>query len=231
MKDNWPEFENTFGIAPGSKGKLLSDLFLRNIWTQSYRLTSRQTEELFCDLLGLRLFGEGFIYSFIYLIAPNLGDRAMHYPSLAARVRTLLQGATEFQTDTPTDLAKYFSDPPSRLSKHEAFILKMADAASEAMIQKLIAAIGAHVTTCNLLFSSNRERDRILQHFHALCPPSEVKTMADIINAGWKLRLDWKPWDQFGFEPNNRNEILNDLVFKTMEVMEFESKVYGSRAC
>ena len=53
--------------------------------------------------------------------------------------------------------------------------------------------------------------------------------MADIINAGWMLRLDWKPWEEFSFDPNNRNEILNDLVFKTMEVMEFESKVNRGR--
>ncbi len=230
-EDNWPEFENTFGIAPGAKGKLLSDLFLRNIWTQSYRLASRQTEELFCDLFGLRLFGEGFIYSFIYLIAPNLGDRAPYYPSLASRIKALLHGSNDFQVEAPANLATYFSDPAKQLSKPEAFILKMADASSEAMVTKLISAIGTLVTDCGLVLSTNQERSRILKHFQALCPPSEVKTMADIINAGWQLRLDWSPWEQFGFDPSNRNEVLNDLVFKTMEVMEFESKVFRKQSC
>jgi hypothetical protein len=81
------------------------------------RLSSRQTEELFCDLLGLRLFGEGFIYSFIYLIAPNLGDRSPDYPSLTARVKALLQGSNEFQVDAPLGLASYFSDPPKRIGR------------------------------------------------------------------------------------------------------------------
>jgi hypothetical protein len=82
---NWKEFQNTFSVSNAPED-LLADLFLRNIWTQSYKLAVRQVEELFCDTIGLRLFGESFLYSFIYLIAPNIGDRVPHYPALAARV-------------------------------------------------------------------------------------------------------------------------------------------------
>jgi hypothetical protein len=73
-------------------GELLQNLFLRSIWYESFKLASRQAEELFCDLLGLRLFGEGFLYSFIYVISPHLGDRVPHYPPLAARVSVLIKG-------------------------------------------------------------------------------------------------------------------------------------------
>lgn len=94
-----------------------------------------------------------------------------------------------------------------------------------------ISAVNKHVTDSKLDLPSNEERDRILLHFSALCPPSDIKTMADVINAGWKLRLDWKPWDGFEFDEDVKHDILNDLVFKSMEVLEFETKVGKKIPC
>jgi hypothetical protein len=50
-----------------------------------------------------------------------------------------------------------------------------------------------------------------------------VKSLGDVVNAGWKIRLDWTLWSDFEFSDQARIEILNDLIFKTMEVSEFES--------
>lgn len=222
-QQNWTDFQKFFGVK-GPASSLTTDLFLRNIWTQSYRLAERQTEELFCDLLGLKLFGEGFIYSFIYLISPTLGDRAPFYPSMEARVQTLLLGSKSFAIDAPPDLADFFVDPRKRLSDQERFVLKMADNASDSMVRSLIVAVERLVTDSKMALPKSSERDRILQHFHALCPPSEIATMADIINAGWKLRRDWQAWDAYGIASEDKNDVLNDLVFKSMEVLEYEKK-------
>lgn len=222
-QQNWIDFQKIFGVtSPASS--LTTDLFLRNIWTQSYRLAERQTEELFCDLLGLKLFGEGFIYSFIYLISPTLGDRAPFYPTMEARVQTLLLGSKNFAIDAPSDLADFFVDPRKRLSDQERFVLQMADNASNAMVNSLIVAVESLVDASKMALPKASERDRILQHFHALCPPSEITTLADIINAGWKLRRDWRAWDAYGIPLEDKNDVLNDLVFKSMEVLEYEKK-------
>jgi hypothetical protein len=71
---DWSNFQKVFKVIY-DPGELLQNLFLRSIWFGSFKLASRQAEELFCDLLGLRLFGEGFLYSFMYVISPHLGDR------------------------------------------------------------------------------------------------------------------------------------------------------------
>ena len=220
---HWSDFQKAFGTAAPHTA-LLTDLFLRNIWTQSYRLAERQTEELFCDLLGLKIFGECIVYSFIYLISPSLGDRAPFYPTMEARVRTLLEGAKRFAIDAPPNLSDFFFDPRKRLSHQERFVLNMADAASDAMASRLITAVEDIVRDCKMVVPTNAERDRILQHFNALCPPSDIATMADVINAGWKLRRDWKAWDSYAFSADDRNDVLNDLVFKSMEVLEYEKK-------
>jgi hypothetical protein len=222
--NNWSDFQKAFEIqAPPET--LLTDLFLRGIWTQSFRWADRQAEELFCDILGLRLFGEGFIYSFIYLIAPSLGDRANHYPSLATRAEALAQACDKFATDAPPDFGAYFVDPNKRLPNRESFILKMADTASANLIPKLLDAVEIHVASTSFVLSSDAERDRIVKHFCALSPASGIKSLGDIINAGWKIRLDWALWDKFGFSEKVKIDVLNDLVYKTMEVMEFESKM------
>lgn len=223
-QDNWPEFQRIFGTAE-PKEKLLNDLFLRGIWTRSYRLAERHVEELFCDLLGLRLFGESFIYSFIYLLAPNFGDRAPHYPLLAARVDALMKGCVKFGIQPPKDFGAYFSDSVKRLPDVDSFILRMADNSSDALIPKIVDAVDDHIRNVGLPLSSDHERDRIVKHFCELSPASKIKSIADVVNAGWHIRLNWSLWDKFDFRPEERLDILNDLVFKTMEVSEFESRM------
>jgi len=83
-QSNWAVFEKIFKTGKSSND-LTTDLFLRNIWFQSYKLAVRQVEEIFCDILGLAIFGESFHYSMLYLISPNVGDRAPHYPRLSSR--------------------------------------------------------------------------------------------------------------------------------------------------
>ena len=63
-------------------------MLLISYWTPASNLALSQTEEVFCDFLGVRLFGECFLNSFEYLIAPNVG-RARHpsYPEIAKRAQ------------------------------------------------------------------------------------------------------------------------------------------------
>ena len=101
-------------------------------------------------------------------------------------------------------------------------MLFRSDAASNALATNLIVAVEAHIASTTMNLPTNAERDRIVKHFCALSPASDVKSLGDIINAGWKIRLDWDLWGDFGFNQTTKAEILNDLVFKTMEVSEFE---------
>lgn len=222
-QNSWSEFQQLFDVQT-KPADLLSDLFLRSIWARSYRLATRQIEELFCDIIGLRLFGESYLYSFIYLIAPHTGERAAYYPSLGSRVTALESAARAFGITEPPAFSGYFIDLPKRLQANEAFCLRMADQASTAMIEDLIAAVSGHVARTGLALPSDAERDRIVKQFCALSPAASTTSIGDTINAGWAIRLNWAHWKNFNFREDTRLEILNDLVFKTMEVMEFESR-------
>jgi hypothetical protein len=227
---DWENFKRTFKIIH-DPSELLQDLFLRRIWVQSFKLAFRQAEELFCDLLGLRLFGEGFLYSFMYVICPHLGDRVPHYPPLVTRVNTLANGCSAFGIDLLADFKSYFSEPGrSNLSSEEDFIVKMADVAVDALAQDLVKCVGRHITATGPKLPSNAERDRIAKQFISLSPASQANSLADIINAGWQIRLNPTSWEAFDFDEATGRAILNDLVYKTVEVLEYETRV-GIASC
>jgi hypothetical protein len=82
-KEKWTRFRKAFDPSPVDSNSLETDLFLRGIWGQSYRLAQRQLEEVFCDYVGIYVFGQSFLHSFRYLIAPSLGYyRSENYPRL-----------------------------------------------------------------------------------------------------------------------------------------------------
>jgi hypothetical protein len=131
---NWAEFDKLFEPKKDST-HLLTDLFLQKIWAQSLKLASRQLEELFCDLFGLAIFGEGFLYSFLYVLSPNLGPRVDIYPTLERRTKVLIDGARRFAFDIPANFGSYFSEESPSLDLKESFILRMADAVGSEIVR------------------------------------------------------------------------------------------------
>ena len=221
---NWSEFKQTYSInAPPER--LIQDLFLQSILARSIKLGVRQIEELFCDLFGLYLFREGFLYAFAYILSPNLGERVLYYPKLAVRIGALKAGCGRFGTTWPANFKSFFQEPSRRLGKKEEFVVRMADAASESLVKDVLDSVGNYSSAQNLPMASDSERDRIAHQFRSLSPASSAKTLADIINAGWAMRLDTSAWASYSFSDEAARRVLNNLVFKTVEVMEFERRV------
>ena len=223
-KANWSEFQSTFNMNE-KYDHILTNLFLRSIWSQSYRLAQRQIEELFCDILGLAIFGEGFLYSFIYVLSPNLGDRAPHYPPLNQRIQALKSAATKFSIGVPPNFDTYFSEPQGRLPTPDAFVLKMADNACASLISAIVDSADNIASMPGAFRPNDQERDRIAQHFCSLSPAPDPAGLADIINAGWYIRLNPECWERFEFSEPKASTVLNDLVFKTIEVLEYRTRV------
>jgi hypothetical protein len=163
---NWLEFQKAFDVTE-PPDQILANLFLRSIWSQSYRLAERQLEELFCDVLGLAIFGESFLYAFIYVLTPNLGDRVPHYPALSRRIETLERASQKLSIEVPKDFASYFSEMSSAKSARDAFVLRMADNACGACLKNMIDVADNHVRSSGVMRPQQVERDRIAKHFAA----------------------------------------------------------------
>jgi hypothetical protein len=219
--NNWNRFEHLFG--PADKTKLLTDLILRPKWVLSYRIAQRQIEEIFCDVLGVRLFGEGFLYSFLYLIAPNLGGlRSTVYPKLNTRAKFLVESAKEFKFDVPEKFEDFFTEKSKKLPEVDEYIVAMADEAVGNLFPRVVEAIKDYCNQKTIPVPSNESRDSIAQSLANISPIDDQRNLADIINAGWKLRLGLEAWDKYDVDENRKIEMLNDLIFKCIEVSEFE---------
>jgi hypothetical protein len=127
-KERWTRFTKTFDQAPSAPDKLETDLFSRGIWGQSYKLAQRQLEEVFCDCIGLYVFGQSYLHSFRYLIAPSLGyHRSVNYPRLSDRAQYMARYGKEIGLPEITEYAKSFSEQDYTLAPGETFILEVAD--------------------------------------------------------------------------------------------------------
>lgn len=223
---HWDEFERHFDSA--DKNNLLTDLFLRQKWTFSYKLAQRQCEELFCDFLGVRLFGESFLYSFLYLISPNLGvTRSLHYPNLENRAAYLEKACGYFNFETPPDFCNFFSDIEPKLSDEYKFLLSMADKATHNMVDVLLDRVAAFCNQRNAPLPTDAERDEVEKQFALHCPANNAKCLGDVVNAGWRVRLSDQISEENKEEYNKTIKVLNDLIYKTVEIMEYNCRVSG----
>ena len=95
----------------------------------------------------------------------------------------------------------------------------------EALAQDLVTSVENHIAATGPGLPTNAERNRIAKQFISLSPASQAASLADIINAGWKIRLDPNSWEAFDFDEATARTILNELVYKTIEVLEYETRV------
>lgn len=107
--DEWNRFCKLF--FEKDIGDIRSDTAIIDVWTLSFNYSVRQCEEVFADLMGLRLFGESYLHSFEYLLAPRTGEtRARDYPDMRTRAEFLLKATTMFSISPPDDYVQRFDD-------------------------------------------------------------------------------------------------------------------------
>lgn len=229
---SWDRFKKTFGIDT-DPNRLDSDLFLRRIWLQSYRLALRQLEEVFCDYIGIFLFGSAFLYSFRYLVAPSLGQyRLVNYPSLPSRARYMEHAAQSFGLrDIDGFDIRSFSEKEPALSPNDRFILEMADAVTEALSPELLNLVNRFHGKADSFALGSTDEQRIRDSLRMLVPPCQVRSVSALVNAAWQIRLSLSDWDiQRGtsderLRAQEKRRILRDLTLKSFEIFEFNKRL------
>ncbi len=217
---NWAEFDTAFG-KKHDVTQIDSDMFLRTTWAASYRLARSQSEEVFCDILGVRLFGEAFLDAFEYLLAPSLGGhRDLRYPALEKRAIYLTKAAAKFGFQSALDYPDVFKDVTPNLDKQQAFLVRMADISTEKMVDLLLTQVQSIGVANKLPMPERSATEKVKQRFTVGVPADGYNNLADIVAAGWHLyRVEPKPGmantDALTFED------LNEVMLKTIEVSEY----------
>jgi hypothetical protein len=210
-------------------------MFLRRIWTQSYRLASRQLEETYCDFLGIYIFGLGrsFLYAFRYLLAPSLGQyRAVHYPSLRNRVSHLEHAARSYGIGRLESFnAGAFDDSAPNLSPNDQFIVEMADLVTERLYENVLDVVERFHGNVEPFSVGAPDEQRLYESLRKLMPPTPVTSISALVNAAWDIRLSLSTWNilsRIKDEHRRSKEkvrVLRDLVLKGMEVYEYRKRL------
>jgi hypothetical protein len=172
------------------------------------------------------LFGESFIHSFEYLIVPSLGGgRSEYYPPLEKRLEYLKKAAEAFSFPLVFDHHPPVREAVRNLAPRQRFALGMADEASAKLSPALLDSAEEYCAQRKVPMPAAEVSREIASRFRACVPAQGAGSMANIINAGWELYIEMAK-SRSGLESNDGEfEILNNLMFKSLEVLEYEMKV------
>lgn len=186
----------------------------------------RQTEEIFCDCVGVRLFGAGFLHSFHYLISPSLGlGRSSDYPSISQRVSFLEKSASHFGHKIPNDFSKSFValEVDSYFSELDKKILRVVEEANESLFDKVLGLVG-RVVPQRVPHPKEVDVQAIMASFSDFVPFNAPADLASVIDAGWRIYNDDSAWPSEEQNHEKRSRVVSELVYKTLEVSEFETR-------
>jgi hypothetical protein len=215
----WQKVEQIFRTGVGASDAA-TDIAARAVWQIAYTYAKRQVEEIFCDVVGVWLFGTSYLHSFRYLVAPSVGHhRSPYYPQLKARANYISRAAVKFKHHVPMSYQSSFSE--REISNLAHVLVEVADIVSESFVDQLIHRVEAYCSVRGIGSPTDEGMREALSEFKSLVPLREYKSLGDVLNAAWNLRLDLIKWEIPGVDDTRKLYILNDLVYKSFEVREY----------
>ena len=208
----------------GSKVGKLEEIQALNLYSTEIECAQRQCEEIFCDFVGIRLFGISFLHAFHYLLSPNVEEKQHpEYPPLEQRAKMHRDALNEyFGLDAPEGYIDDFKEIFPSTSTDE--YLEKINLTTRNLLEYLRDKAKSLVDLSGISSPSSDDAieiyNKYLQH-HS--PVAKCKGLSEIINAGWIARLNPELWSGVKFKGNKWN-ILDDIILKSIEVLEFEEK-------
>ncbi len=191
--------------------------------------SKQQCEEVFCDIVGTRIFGASYLRAFAYLIFPSPKSqerRNFEYPGNVARVRYMKQAAKRFVTPVPEEFGEDFDDIlPRDLVGARRHMVLAADTATENAFSRLLAEVERLFPASLMPSIDNTSVSTLAELFKKRRPGDGIYRLPDIIEAAWDVHLG-----VVGNRGANLFEYLrslNEIVFKTIEVSEFYRRIDG----
>jgi len=203
-------------------------LLTRPTWTPAYTWALLQTEEMFCDFFGLRLFAESYFHAFAYLVSPcTSGQRPVQYPNITRRVTHLVEAAKIMHVDVPPEFESSFLTEAEPNEPATSLLVSIADQVSASLVTELIKLAQDFANEKAVPTRDSTQVLHIYDRFHKnIVPTSTPQSLVDILNAGWKCDLDPDFWANVPqIKPEDWNRILGDLILKSMEISEVHKRL------
>jgi hypothetical protein len=224
IRTRWVEYQQAFPSLAITPAQLDTSVDAIETWVNAARWAFEQAEEVFCDCLGLRLFGAGYLEAFAYLLAPGIpGERSLVYPRMLDRIAYLEIASGIYHVTVPPDYCDQFDDDalPS-LSRSDQFLLSVADKAVRNTLASIIQQADHIVTASGLPATSSGQVARIFARLKLVVPAEKCACLADILNAAWMAFRDDTFWQDSPQIAAKKDEVLKELVLKNIELFEIE---------
>lgn len=212
--------------------KDVDSLLGRQIWKRSHVWALRQVEELFCDIVGLNIFGAAYLHAFSYLLAPKYGEvRTEKYPDLITRARYLEQASKKLNISVPSGFVDRFDKgrEPYDQNQFSALLLKVADASVDALFGSIYDLARQLCKSNGFLPPDESEWISIVDAFQSHVPAAKAGNLANIVNAGWAVCRDESIMNTLAGKDRRSMAALNELMLKSIEVLEIESMQEGAK--
>lgn len=215
LRARWSEVKKELGIE--KEEELTTNPRAISVRAALTTYARAQCEEVFCDLLGLFLFGESYCHAFAHLLAPGLvAHQSLSYPTDRQRAEILEKAASRFGVTAPTGFFALFQVQPSRDLSSEILASVVAD-----LLEELVGAVESYSKTRNLQPPLEAGRVAARVALEAAAPASNDSTLPEVLCAAWDLRTREDLWKSTPYLREVRERILNDLVLKSAQVLDY----------
>jgi hypothetical protein len=212
------------GFNPQTFSSNVPDLPFVEHWKRATVLCTKHCEEIFCDLIGLRIFGSSYLHAFEYLLGPHWGSRSSEYPDNITRVQALALATKEWSLPSRKGVLSSIEAEAIKLSPADNILLEAIDAATPRITPILIRKAGRIAAKVGSPLYMRSKPVQVLRDFRHFHPSNHADSFVEIIAAGWHAYLDDNFWDR-NILPSEKIDILSELIFKSIEVMEFHRRV------
>jgi len=233
---NWKEYA---AIFPGERESDLGMELFPAKWKEAHIWSMRQVEEVFCDMIGLRLFGFAYLYAFAYLLGPLTNtQRSVKYPAIRDRALILIEAANKWGIRIPEDYIDFFpeknktnglgrkgdSDGDEEMDRRVAYLLRLADSARRSIVREIFAPAESEVSDDFVVDVDGSGVIDVMKCFQIMVPPLKCEGIGIILNAAWRGLLEKDFFKNKNYN-SNKKEYLSELILKSMEILEIEERL------
>jgi len=221
IRARWDLFQEAFPEVT-DESTLATDLTAVGAWKPAWRISLLQCEEVFCDLVGLWLFGESYASAFTWLLAPGLNGGRSAYPLARTRVRILAAAAARWGIAVPADIEEQFlplaGAPDLSLALADATVEELAPAIMDE-VERILAAKGLARPKLEVV-------EAVAARLRLAVPSALASTLPELLCGAWRLRNDADLWrSPYRDLAEQRERILNELLLKSAQCLEWRERL------
>lgn len=186
-------------------------------------LCLKQTEEVFCDLIGASIFGTSYLQAFRYLLAPTArGERSYRYPELSERAEILDRFAKESALPA-ANISRWFTRQDDISHPFYAQLVRVADNIRREMWELTVDTIKEIVGDANIQPVREEKVKIVVARFKLNMPIEGDISLGELICGAWDIYQDM--FTQAVADSGRVETSVSNLVLKSAEAIEFKARM------